>query len=254
MSGCDNETNSKSGGAGNNKTKIIVGTTGMEPGWSEVSDDQSKNNGLQGYDVDIMSEIARRNNWDVEWKIAELQALFGMLDSGDVTTVANCIAVNKERAEKYDFTSPYSYSSYVFVTPKGKNANNLEWFKGKSVCVYAPGDQRISLEAMNNEHDLQLNIGYLDTQAPMISSVANGTYDAAFVGRNSAALAIKELKVDLDIFDPHYKSFPMIYPFTKTDKNANIRENMDKALQAMRADGTLKKISMKWFGFDVSEK
>ena len=46
---------------------------------------------------------------------------------------------------------------------------------------------------------------------------------------------------------------PTYYIIKKDDAHKELAEKLDKALQALRADGTLKQISEKYLGADYSE-
>ena len=45
-----------------------------------------------------------------------------------------------------------------------------------------------------------------------------------------------------------------VYPFADTDEGKALSEEVSKAIDEMREDGTIKKLSEKWFDQDISEK
>ena len=235
------------------QTTITVGTTGLTPGMSEEGSDKNKDGGVQGADIDIVNEIAKRNNWKVQWKVAPIDALFGMLDNGGVNTLANCIATNKKREEKYNFAQPYAYGSYSLVAKKNSaKVDSLQSLKGRSCAVLAAADQRISLEDMNEKEKLGMKIVPIDNNAAVLQTMLNGTTELAYIGTTSAALAAKSLKLDLQIYDPGIRNYKLAHPFLKKPEMDKIREKFNSSLEAMRKDGTLKKIFMKWYGLDLS--
>ncbi len=236
------------------KKKIVLGSTGVLAKWTQTAEGSAENGGLEGYDIDVWNEIAARNNFELEWKVAEFQALFGMLDNGDITTIANEVTTNPERLEKYDFTDTYAYDGYVFVVKKGSAPDSLDWFKNKKICVEAATNPRLVLEDMNEEMAMGIEIGYLDTQSVLLPAVDNGTYDGAFMIKTAAQIGIDDLGMDLEQFDPQYKVLPICYPLTRTDENAELKETINATLKEMREDGTLAKLSDKWFGQDVTEE
>jgi ABC-type amino acid transport substrate-binding protein len=249
LTACGNSSES----GGNAKTKIVVGTTGLTPGASEQGNDASKDGGVQGMDIDIIKEVAKRNNWDVEWKVAPVDALFGMMDNKQITTIANTIAINEKRKEKYNFDDPYAYGSYSLVAKSdGPVIDSMDSLKGKSVAVLANGDQKISLEQTNEKYNLGMKILAVDDNGAVLQSVINGTTDLAYIGTSAAALANKSLHLNLQLFDPGNRDFKLVHPFLKTEESDKIREQMNKTIHEMREDGTLKEISMKWFGKDLT--
>ena len=78
------------------------------------------------------------------------------------------------------------------------------------------------------------------------------SYDAAFMIKTAAYIGIHDLKMDLQDWDPHYKTLPICYPLKKTKENEELKATINKTLAAMHKDGTLKKLSVKWFGEDVT--
>ena len=64
-------------------------------------------------------KIANRNNYELEFKLGQFSGLVGMLDAGEIDTVAHQMSITKEREEKYNFSTPYAYSYYdLFVAEK----------------------------------------------------------------------------------------------------------------------------------------
>ncbi len=253
LAGCGGSQTQPSSGAASAasaQTKVVIGTTGTLAKWTQTVQGGS---GVEGYDVDVWNEIAKRNHWDIEWKVAEFQALFGMLDNGQLTTIANEITTNPQRLEKYKFTDTYAWDSYVFVTkPDYDGSRGMESFKGKKVAVEAATNPRLTLEKANEEMNLGISIGYLDGQATLLPAVSNGQYDAAFMIKSAAYIGIHDLKYDLKAWESQYKKLPICYPFRKTEKDDQIREAVNKTLDEMHKDGTLKKLSEKWFGEDMT--
>ncbi len=248
--GCGSSSAPASSAGTQGKTKVVIGTTGSLAKWTQTAQGGS---GVEGYDIDVWNEIAKRNNWTIEWKVAEFQALFGMLDNGQLTTIANEVTTNPERLEKYKFSNTYAWDSYVFVTkPDYDGSNGMESFKGKKVCVEASTNPRLTLEKANEENHLGIEMGYLDSQAALLPSVANGQYDAAFMIKSAAYIGINELKYNMKAWESKYKKLPIAYPFRKTPDQDKIREAVNKTLDEMHKDGTLKKMSEKWFGEDMT--
>lgn len=233
--------------------KLVVGTGGLLPMWTQQGSDASTDQGLEGFDIDMMKEICRRNNWELTFKHADFSALWGMLDSGQIDTIANETTSNAQRLEKYHFTKPYASESYVFVVKKGTNPPSLDWFKGKSVDVHGTSNPRLVLEEMNEKKNLGLSITYMDSLPTQWPPVLQGQMDAAFTLRSAALIAVNDLKMDLEIYDPQYKYVPIMYPFTKNEKNQKRIDAVNKTIEDMRKDGTIKKLSEKWFKMDLSQ-
>lgn len=236
------------------KKKLVIGTTAILAKWTETSDKPDVNAGLQGYDIDLMTEIAARNGYEIEWKIGDFAALLGMLDTGEIDTIANETTINKDRMEKYDYTDTYAYDGYVFVVPKDTNVTDKTYFTGKKVCVQVSTNPGLALEAMNDEEKLGIEIVYLDdSQTALLYAVNNGSYDGAFMIKTSASIGTTDLGMPLEQYDPLYKTLPIVYLFRKdVPKNDETVKEINATLAAMKSDGKLSELSNKWFGQDVT--
>lgn len=253
ISACAGEKEGENPAAGSGKTVLRVGTTASLAKWIEGSDDKEKDGGLQGFEVDVLKEAARRNDWTIKWTIGDFAGLWGSLDNGSLDTIANPTTITPARKEKYDFTEPYSYGGYVFITKEGKNPDSLHWFEGKTVVVEGLSNSRLALEKAKEEQHLDFDIGYINNENALLMAVLNGTYEAAFVIKSTPFIAMKNLGVKLDVYDPHFGTMPDVYAFRRTDEAKAKREALSKTIEEMHADGTLKELSMKWFGADFSD-
>lgn len=61
-------------------------------------------------------------------------------------------------------------------------------------------------------------------------------------------MAMKNLGVKLEVYDPHWGTMPDVYALRRTDEAKAKREAPPKTIQEMHGDGTLKELSTKWFG------
>lgn len=235
------------------KEKIIVGSTCDTPKWSEQGSGEGIDK-VSGYDADVFREIAKRNNWDIEWRIADFAGLLGMLDNDGLDTVANNVAINDQRKEKYNFSEPYAYDDYVFLVKKGTNIQNNDWVKGKKIAVVATFNARYVLEDKNKDENLGVDIACLDNTSAVIAELGSGACDGAFLPKSVAGLAVNELGMDMEMYNPNWKNLLIAFPFKKTEKEKKYCNAVDKSLKEMKADGTLTKISKKWFGTDISVK
>lgn len=228
----------------------VIGTAGTVPKWSESSDQ----GGVQGFDIDVFNEIARRNHWKIEWRVAEPQALWGMLDNDQILTIASDTTKNAQREQKYNFSDNYAYGGYLFMTKPDYPAQDdgILSFKNKKVAVESNTNMRLALEQQAEEKDVPIDYLYLDNQAAALMAVANGQADAAYVSRSAGYIAIQSLKMNLAAHDAKFRHNPICYAFKKTGEADQAREKVNEALNSMRQDGTLKQLSEKWFGTDFT--
>ena len=231
-----------------NAKKIIVGTSPDYYPWCYTEEGK-----LQGFEIDVWNEIGKRAGYDIQFKQSKFSGLFGMLDAGQIDTVAHQISTTEERRKKYDFTETYAYSGYSFVVKKDKNIKSLEDFKDKKIGCTLGGNGEKTLKKLNEEKSLNIKVLTYD-QTPMEKDVEIGRLDAAWIGTVKAKTVIEKEKMDLKLYDPKYVFEVNQYPFKKDEKNRKKLQDINKTIKEMMTDGTMKKLSEKWFKLDITKK
>lgn len=68
----------------------------------------TENNKIYGLEIDLWSEIGRRNNYNIEYVISEFPKLFILLDKKSIDTISNQIIKTTILEQKYLFSTTYS--------------------------------------------------------------------------------------------------------------------------------------------------
>ncbi|ADL13773.1 transporter substrate-binding domain-containing protein [Acetohalobium arabaticum] len=233
-----------------NEKVITVGTGGTYNPWCF-----KKNDKLQGFEVDVWNEIAKRTGYKVEFKVSQFSGLMGMLDAGKIDTVAHQMSITPARSEKYNFTTPYAYSKYDFIIRKDSSYKTPEDLKGKKVGAWLGGNGERTLEKLNKKRNLNLNMKLYDG-APLEKLVETGRLDACWQAAIKSQTVIEQGNLDLQLMGANTKVGTEVnaYPFVKGTDSQKIIEEINKVIKEMHKDGTLSKLSMKWFGLDTTQK
>lgn len=239
-------------GCGAGRTgELTVGTTGQMARYTQIDGEGHP----EGFEIDIWNEIGRRMGKTVRFRMGTLTGLWGMLDSGSLDSIANPTAATKEREEKYLFTAPYDYDPYVLVTAESGEPfsdEGIQSFQGRSVCVAAGTNLSLVLDRWNESHGNPVKTGYLDDQSVLLPAVMNGTYDAAFMLRSGAEIAARDLHMDIHIHPSRIPVLPAVFAFRKDGRGRDLSVQVSRILQDMKNDGTLRQMSVKWFGTDLT--
>ncbi|AFS79563.1 amino acid ABC transporter amino acid-binding protein YxeM [Gottschalkia acidurici 9a] len=230
------------------KKNIIVGTSASYYPWAF-----QKDNELHGFEIDIWNEIATRNDYSIGFQISKFSGLVGMLDAGQITTIAHQMSITDDRLEKYYFSEPYAYSYYDFAVKKDSSLKTIEDLKGKTVGCWLGGNGEKTIRDINEKEKLNLNIKTYDG-VPIESEVALGRLDASWQGEIKTLSTIEEGNLNLKMMGikPFYEI--NAYPFLKNDDSKKLQEEISKTIKEMHEDGTLKKLSEKWFSIDTTTK
>ena len=196
-----------------------------------------------------------RAGYKVEFTVSKFSGLVGLLDAGQIDTVAHQMSITKERQEKYNFTEPYAYSKYDFIVKKDSPYAKIEDMKGKKVGAWLGGNGEKTLKALNEEYDLGLDMKFYDG-TPLEKEVETGRLDACWQGAIKSQTVIKDGNLDAKLMGAKTEigSEVNAYPFAKTQEGDKMSEEIGNVIKEMHEDGTLSELSQKWFDLDTTKK
>lgn len=211
----------------------------------------SKNDQLQGFEVDLWKEIAKRNNTQVEFITVNFSGLFGMLETGRIDTISNQITITPARSEKYAFSQTYVYDGAQVVVRKGnKEIHGIQDLANKTVGVNLGSN----FAELLRQYDSSNSITIKTYDTGIERDVALGRTDAFVMDRLSSLELINKSPLPLQLAGPTFETIENAMPFLKTPKQQALRLKVNKTLDEMRADGSLTAISVKWFSTDITVK
>ena len=101
---------SASGSASAAATKFVVGFDAEYPPYGFMGDDGKP----AGFDLDLATEVAKRNNWTIELQAIDWDAKDAVVDSGAITCIWNGFA-REGREDQYTFSNDYMRNAQVIV-------------------------------------------------------------------------------------------------------------------------------------------
>ena len=222
-------------------------TIAMEGTWAPWTyHDESDT--LVGYDVEVGSKIAEKLGVEPQFVEGEWDGLLAGLDAGRYDIMVNGVDITPERAEKYDFSTPYAFNRTAVITKADDDSiNTLEDLKGKKTAntissTYAElaeqyGATVTGVDDLNQTFELLLS-GRIDATLNAEMTFYDYTKEHPDANAKIAVLAADANEVAI--------------PMRKGDETATLRTAIDAAIDELRADGTLKALSEKYFGRDIS--
>lgn len=251
LAGCGNTDTKK---ASENAKSYIVATRGTAKPFSYTDD----NGNLTGYDVEILKEVEKRDpSLHFEFKPMAVDAAFVAMDSGQVDLIANQMRHTPARDAKYIYTNEINnYTVRKLVVKKGRtDIQSLEDLKGKKVMVTTNSEMNTLVQNFNKTATPQIEVVYTDKgSAESLNMVATGRVDASGEYVYVTEAAEKTLGLPIQIVGPILNVFDTHYLLRKDDELQTAAAKIDKVIQAMRADGTLKKLSEQFLGADYTVK
>lgn len=202
---------------------------------------------LVGYDVEVAQAVAEKLGVKAKFEETQWDAIFAGLEAHRFDVIANQVSITPERQAKYEFSEPYTVSTGVIVVKSSDNKiKSFADLKGVNVA------QSLTSSWYTLAQQNGANIQAVEGWAQSIALVQQGRVEATLNDKLTWLDFKKQgdasgLKVAAETTDSSKNAFA----FAKG--SGTLVKAVDKALDELRADGTLAKISDKYFGDDVSK-
>ncbi|MGC9354409.1 MAG: PAS domain S-box protein, partial [Mariniphaga sp.] len=180
-----------------------------------------------GIFVELLEEIARLENWQVNYVPCSWNDCLQALESGEIDLMPD-VAFNLERMQRYAFNTVSVISSWsqVYARP-GVNINKLSDLEGKNVALVEGSVQQPFFRQMMNGFGYQYRQVHAASFSDAFSEVKIGIADAAVVNNFFGDAQYK--KYDL-VRTPVIFSPASLHFAVKKSKNTWIIETIDKYL------------------------
>lgn len=224
---------------------LIVGFDQDFPPMGFIGDDGE----FTGFDLELAQEVAKRLGLEykpqpIAWDSKDME-----LEAGNIDCIWNGFTMTG-REDAYAWTEPYMANTQVFVVAKDSGIASQADLAGKVVECQVDSSAEAALK---EAPDLTATFAQLLTTADYNSAfmdLEQGAVDAIAMDVIVAGYQIQQRNADFVILDDSLSAEEYGVGFKKD--NTQLRDKVQTTLEEMAADGTLKSISEKWFGEDVT--
>jgi cystine transport system substrate-binding protein len=224
---------------------ISVGLEGTYPPFSF----QDENGKLAGFEVELSEALAKELGVKVKLQATPWAGILAALESKRLDVVINQVTISEERKKKYDFSEPYTISGIQALVQK-KDADKFKTaadLKGAKVGV----GLGTNYEQWLKENVPGAIVKTYDDDPTKFQDLRVGRIDAILVDRLAALEMVSKTKDTLAVTGE---------PFSRQESGIALRKGepelldaINKAIDKLRADGTLAKLSQKYFNADVTK-
>lgn len=200
---------------------------------------------FEGFDIDLLSEISKREGFNVTYSPQAWDGIFDALEAGEIDVVASGAFDTEERRAKFGMSTPYHKESMVVIASKDATITKFEDARGKKVA-YSPestaADVLRALEGKELDPTMARNGSW-----PVIRSVIQKDAELAIDTSSAYAYYSKQYpEQELKVIYQDNPTWLDITFITKKD-NTELLAKLNKGLASIQADGTYDKIKAKWF-------
>lgn len=239
--------------------ELRIGTSADYAPWESVD----ASGEIVGFDRDFGDELCKRLALTCTWTNQSYDGLLPSLQVGKFDALISAMSINEERAKMVDFSIPYSEAPNVFVS---LSDSELTAEISKDDLIAALADKAIGVQSgTTHEQVVTAHLSDADVRSyerpeQLVDDLRAGRIDIGLMemsawepfleGGETSGLKV----VGPQLTGADYPEFGQGQGIALKKGNSELKERMDAAIKDMLADGTLKTLSDKWFGYDVSSK
>jgi polar amino acid transport system substrate-binding protein len=201
--------------------------------------------GVEGFNIDLFTEVARRMGREIVIESASFSGLVPALNAGRYDFLAAPTTVTRERAENLLFTEGYIFTEFQFGIRRGSAPiTDMEQLRGKSIAVNK--GSAYDTWARSNEARFGWKVEAFDSNADAVQAVVAGRAYANLAGNTVVKYAASRNPLFVPDFVVKETRAHWAAPFRRD--SAELRMQVENALECMKRDGTIARMSEKWFG------
>ncbi len=201
-----------------------------------------------GFDVDVINAVAEKMGLTASYlpnqKFDTLVPIIKQGGKADVSIAA--VTITDERMESVDFSEPYLDSNQAIVVAKGSSETEESLNDASKQVVCQGGTTGDEWIGENLPDAVRVPV---DDVTAALTGVQTGLYQAMVVDLPVASYMLSQSFSDLEIV----KEIPTgeQYGIAVSKDNPELTQAVNKALEDMKSDGTMKEIETKWFGSEI---
>lgn len=206
-----------------------------------------------GFDNEVVKVVASYiQDAHVKFVPVNWNAIFSGLDSGKFDVVANQIAKNAEREEKYLFSKkPYFHGVSALIFGKDEKTKNFSILNQQKIGVTVGSNHAKNLETYQQTHpELKFEIVYYKTSPQLVADLANGRVAAIINDPISTLDFARAQNIQVYPSDVVLEKTPIFFIFRKDSEK--LVKLFDEALERALTEGKIAALSVKYFGSDFS--
>jgi len=238
--------------------KIVMSTDPQYPPQSSLKSDGT----YEGFDIDVGTEIAKRLGLTIEFFNPDWNLITAGSWGGRWDFSVGSMTITTPREKVLAFSKPYYFTPAQMAASTASGITTLDGLAGKSICT---GEATTYFDWLSGTLDLG---SYTPTTKPPAGSIATTLstdrlcaeawkagrkdFDGWLSSSTTVEAAIKDGLPLVELGAPVFFE-PLGVAFDKSGPDpTSMVAKVNQILDDMRADGSMKAFSEKWFGLDLT--
>lgn len=223
------------------KDQFVFAASGEFKPFSYVNDEDLS---MSGFDIEVGEAIAKELGLKPVQKRIKFKGIVEGVKTGRADVAVASHTINPQRSKHVAFSTPYYYSGPQIFTRPESEIKTVDDLAGMEVAV-AKGSTYADTASRYTD-----NVKTYDSDITALQALNSGRHDAVITDFVTGKNAAKEgFKVEGQQLIERSEQ-AIVLP----QDNPNLLKRVNEALEKLREDGTLTRISMKYFGEDITKK
>lgn len=238
LAACGSDKTSTNGMSLVEEGKFTFAASGEFKPFSYMNEDGT----MIGFDIEVAEAIAKELGLDTIQKKFKFGGIVEGVKAGRFDAAVASHTITKERLKAVNFSTPYYYSGPQIFVRSDSSVETLNDLKGKEIAVSKGSTYSKTAEEVTD------NIILLDSDVVALEALSKGKHDAVITdfitGKEAIGAGIKI--VGKELLGRSEQAIAV------AKDNEKLLEEINKALEKLRENGTLTEISKKYFGEDIT--
>lgn len=233
-----------------NTIKAGVLTVGVDDSYPpmEFKDDKGA---TVGFDIEMATEVAKRLGVKVEFVSTAWDGIFQALNTNKFDAIFSSVSITEDRLKAFELTKPYiANSQIIIVKPDDTAIKAAKDLAGKKVGVQISTTAEDSAKYLIEKENIKFTLSKYDTIIQPFQDMKAGRLEAIIVDEVVGQYYLAQDSKSFKSAGVNLTNEPIGVCFKKG--NTALQGEVQKVIDEMVKDGTMKKISQKWFGKDLT--
>jgi len=203
----------------------------------------------EGFDIDLMNEIADRAGFEVEYENVRFDGLIRGLSTDLFDAAISAMTITEGRDQQVDFSDPYFNADQSLLVMGGSEVETVDDLSEGIVGVQFGTAGQIATQELIDAGRVREGRTYR-TIEEAFAALRMGHVDGVVYDLSAAHEQVEKSQGTLEIVEtiPTGEQYGIAFP-----EDSELVEPVNEALAEIKADGTYEEIYEKWIGMPPEE-